>query len=134
MQKIGEIWVKLKWKDNDIAPPFSKMKRTLISRTKDSALRKALLHFLRPRFERYGEIQELDVNTTEKVLTAEVTLKGEPFPFVISEARYRIEKKGDESWIAFYGMKVSKEWVQNLLDDQFAEIPVKLPKVLEMLL
>jgi hypothetical protein len=110
------------------------MKRTLISRTKDAALRKALLHFLRPRFERYGEIRELEVNTTAKVVTAEIVLKGEPFPFVISEARYRIERKGDGSWIVFSGLKVSKEWVQNLLDDQFPEIPVKMPKVLEMLL
>jgi hypothetical protein len=110
------------------------MKRSLISRTKDAALRKALLHFLRPRFERYGEIQELEVNTTAKVVTAEVSLKGEPFPFEISEARYRIETREDESWIVFHGIKVSKEWVQNLLDDQFPEIPVKMPKVLEMLL
>jgi hypothetical protein len=110
------------------------MKRSLISRTKDAALRKALLHFLRPRFERYGEVRELQVNTTEKVVTAEVLLIGEPFPFVISEARYRLEKKGEESWIVFYGIKVSKEWAQNLLDDRFQEIPVKLPKMLEMLL
>jgi hypothetical protein len=110
------------------------MKRTFISRTKDAALRKALLHFLRPRFERYGEIQELEVDTTAKVVTAEISLKGEPFPFVISEARYRIERKGEESWIIFHGLKVSKEWVQNLLDDQFPEISVKMPKVLEMLL
>ena len=110
------------------------MKRTLLSRTKDAALRKALLHFLRPRFERYGEVRELEVNTSAKVVSAEVALKGEPFPFVISEARYRLEKKGDESWIVFYGVKVSKEWAQNLLNDQFAEIPVKLPKMLEMLL
>lgn len=110
------------------------MKRTLISRTKDAALRKALLHFLRPRFERYGEIQELEVNTSAKVVNAQVALKGESFPFVISEARYRLEKKGDQSWIIFYGIKVSKEWVQNLLDDQFPEISVKLPTMLEMLL
>src|SRR5690242_19350341 len=104
------------------------MKRTFISRTKDAALRKALLHFLRPRFERYGEIQELEVNTTAKLVTAEVSLRGEPFPFVISEARYRIERIGDESWIVFHGLKVSKEWVQNLLDDQFPEISVRMPK------
>jgi hypothetical protein len=110
------------------------MKRTLISRTKDAALRKTLLHLLRPRFERYGEIRELEVNTTDKLLTAEVALKGEPFPFVISEARNRIERKGDESWIVFYGIKVSKEWAQNLLEDEFPEISVKLPKMLEMLL
>lgn len=110
------------------------MKRTFISRTKDAALRKALLHFLRPRFERYGEIQELEVNTAARLVTAEVSLKGEPFPFVISEARYRIERKGDDSWIVFHGLKVSKEWLQNLLDDQFPEISVKMPKVLEMLL
>ena len=110
------------------------MKRTLISRAKDAALRKALLHYLRPRFERYGEIRELDVDTTAKVVTAELALKGEPFPFLISQARYRMERKSDESWIVFYAIKVSKEWAQNLLVDQFPEIPVKVPTVLEKLL
>jgi hypothetical protein len=110
------------------------MKRTLISRTKDAALRKALLHFLRPRFERYGQILELEVNTTAKALSAELLLKGEPLSFSISEARYRTEKRGEESWIVFYGLKVSKEWAQNFLEDQFPQIPVKVPKVLEVLL
>jgi hypothetical protein len=110
------------------------MKRTLISRTKDAALRKGLLHFLRPRFERYGQILELQVDTTAKLLSAELMLKGEPSPFLISDARYRIEKRGEESWIVFYGLKVSKEWAQNFLEDQFPEIPVKVPKVLEVLL
>lgn len=110
------------------------MRRSLISRTKDAALRKALLHSLRPRFERYGEIRELEVNTTAKILTAELLLRGEPEPFVVSEARYRIERKGDESWIVFYAVKVSKEWAQNLVEDEFPEIPVKVPKMLEVLL
>jgi hypothetical protein len=110
------------------------MKRTLISRTKDAALRKTLLHFLKPRFERYGEISHLEVNTTDKFVTAEVLLRGESTPFVISEARYRIERRADESWIIFYGIKVSKEWAQNLLDDQFPEISTKLPKMVELLL
>jgi hypothetical protein len=110
------------------------MKRTLISRTKDAALRKALLHFLKPRFERYGEISHLEVNTTDKVVAAEVLLRGEPAPFVISEARYRIEHRDDKPWIIFYRLKVSKEWVQNFLDDQFPEISAQLPKMLELLL
>jgi hypothetical protein len=110
------------------------MKRTFLARTKDAALRKALLHFLQPRFERYGEVRQLDVNTTAKIVTAEVALKGESLPFAISEAHYRIEKKGEESWIVFYRIKVSREWAQNLLDDEFPEISVKLPKMVEMLL
>lgn len=110
------------------------MKRTLISRTKDAALRKALLHFLRPRFERYGQILELEVDTTVKVLSAELLLKGESLPFVISEARYRTEERGKECWIIFFGLKVSKEWAQNFLEDQFPEISVIVPKILEVLL
>jgi hypothetical protein len=127
MEKLRETRGRLKSKSLE-------MKRNLISRTKDAALRKALLHFLCPRFERYGEIREIDVNTKSKVVTAELTLKGEPIPVVISEARYRIERRDNESWIVFYGIKVSKEWVQNLLDDQFPEISVKMPRILEMLL
>jgi hypothetical protein len=110
------------------------MKRTLISRTKDAALRKALLHFLRPWFERYGQISHLEVNTTEKLVSAEVLLRGESTPFVISGARYRLERRTNESWIIFYGIIVSKEWAQNFLDDQFPEISAKLPKMVEMFL
>jgi len=109
-------------------------KRTLTSRAKDAALRKALLHFLRPRFERYGEILKFELDTTNKVIMAEVALKGEPLPFVISDAHYRIEREEHGSWIVFYGMKVSKEWTQNLLEDHFSEIRVKMPKVLDVLL
>ena len=110
------------------------MKRTLISRTKDAALRKALLHFLRPRFERYGQILELEVDTTAKILSAKLALKGEPLPFLISEARYRTERRGEKSWIIFYRLIVSKEWAQNFIEDRFPEIPVKVPNMLEALL
>ena len=109
-------------------------KRTLTARAKDAALRKALLHFLRPRFEHYGEILKFELDTTAKVILAEVMLKGEALPFVISEARYRIEKDEQSAWIVFYGMKVSREWTQNLLDDQIPEIRLKMPALLEVLL
>src|ERR1043166_5519791 len=82
-----------------------KMKRTLISRTKDAALRKALLHFLRPRFERYGQILELEVNTTAKALSADLLLKARHFFFFISKTKIKKKKKRKRLLNSFLRLK-----------------------------
>jgi hypothetical protein len=111
-----------------------KKKRKWLARAKDLALEKALVVFLRPKIERYGEVRAFTLDTAEKSLSAEIMLRGESAPLVISDARYRIEQHGDETMLVFHGVKASKEWVQNLLDDQFQEIRVKVPEVVKALL
>ena len=103
------------------------MSRSTISRIKDAALQKAILMMLRPRLERYGEIRNFSLDTSARRLSAELILLGDSSPLIISEAQYRVEKKADETILIFHSMKVSKEWVQNLLDDHFPELPVKIP-------
>jgi hypothetical protein len=109
-------------------------KSNWLTRAKDAALEKALVMFLRPKIERYGEVRDFTLDTTRKSLSAEINLRGESEPLVISEARYRIEQRGDQTMLVFHGVKVSKEWLQNLLDDHFQEITVKVPEVVKALI
>jgi hypothetical protein len=107
------------------------VKRSLVQQLKDSALEQGLLLFLRPRFERYGEIKSLSLDTSEKLLTAEILLRGETTPLQVHQARYRTEQKGGEIQVVIYDLKLSREWAQNLIDDRFREIPLKLPAMLK---
>jgi hypothetical protein len=103
------------------------MKRSLIGKLKDAALEKTLLSFARPKFERYGEIRQLSINTTAKLVSGEVLLLGDTSPVVVSQARYRIDGTGDDARLTLYDVKVSRQWAQNLMDDHFPEIGFKIP-------
>src|SRR4051812_13479476 len=103
------------------------MKPFSLSRIKDAALEKAVLMFLRPKAERYGEIKALSIDTKGKRISAEICLHGEKEPLIISEALYRVEQTGPEAMLVIYGVKVSKPWAQHLLEDHFQEISLKVP-------
>jgi hypothetical protein len=99
----------------------------LLHRAKKAALEKAVLLVLRPKVERYGEIRKLSLDTSAKKLAVEILLRGETESFKVSEAYYRIEERRGETILILHDVKVSREWAQNLLEDFFQEIPIKIP-------
>ena len=105
-----------------------------LSRLKDAALEKSLLLLLRPKFQRYGELRRIGLDTTRKCLSAEVRLLGDPIPIEITHARYRVEAGADACVLTVYDVKLSKEWLQNLIDDRLPEITVRLPTFVAPLL
>ena len=110
------------------------MSSSVLDRAKNAILEKALLLFLRPKLSRYGEIDRLTLDASAKLLSAEIRLRGDPAPLVISEARYRIERVGDESRLILHSVKASREWVENLLQDYLEKIPLRIPEVVSRLL
>jgi hypothetical protein len=105
----------------------------LLKKARDLALEKAVLLLMRPKVERYGELLALKLDTSAKKLSAEIMLRGETLPLVVSEARYRIEQKRGETRLIVFGVKVSREWLQNLLDDELPEISIKVPDLARLL-
>lgn len=99
----------------------------MFSRIKDAALEKAILMVARPKIERYGEIRTLSLDTTAKIISAEIKLRGDAIPVNITEAHYQLEQAGQETFLILHHVKVSREWVQNLLDDHFPQIRLKIP-------
>jgi hypothetical protein len=103
---------------------------SVLARAKDAAMQKAVLLFLRPKLSRYGEVEELTLETSSKRLSGVIRLQGEPAPLIISEAYYDIRRQGDDVFLVFHGVKVSREWVQNLLEDHLDKLPLKIPDFL----
>jgi hypothetical protein len=110
------------------------MSRSLLSRAKDAALQKAVRAFLKPKVERYGELKEFDLDTSAKRASAELLLHGESTPLVVTEALYRLERDCSQWYVVVYGIKVSKPWVQHLLDDHFPEFKFKVPELVKRLI
>lgn len=111
------------------------MRRSALGRLKDAALEKTLLLLLRPKFERYGEIRAVSVDTTEKRVTADIRLLGDPIPLEITDAFYRVEPgDGETCVVTFYGVRASKPWLQHLIEDRAPEIRVPLPGYVRTLL
>jgi len=102
----------------------------MFSRIKDAALEKAILMVVKPKIERYGEIRSFSLDTTARVISAEIKLRGEPIPVIVSEAHYELEKAGAENYLIVSGIKLSREWAQNILEDHFPEIKLKIPEYL----
>jgi hypothetical protein len=110
------------------------MLNSVLGRAKAAMLQKAVLLFLRPKLARYGELEQLSLDTSAKRLSAVIRLAGEPATLVISEARYEIHRQGEDAFLLFYGVKVSREWVQNLLEDHLHRLPLKIPSTLRSLI
>lgn len=105
-----------------------------LSRIKDAALEKSLLLLLRPKVQRYGELRHLRLDTTEKCLSAEIRLLGDPIPIEVRHARYRVDTGSAGCELTVYDVRLSKEWLQNLIDDRFPEMTVPLPAYVAPLL
>jgi len=105
-----------------------------ISTLKDTALEKGLLFFLRPKIKRYGELRQLSLNTSRKLLTAEIDLLGDATSLTISQAYYRLEKEGERLLLIIHDVKCSKKWMQNLIEDHLDEVRLKLPESMHGLL
>ena len=108
--------------------------RSTLSRVKDAALEKAVLLLLKPKLQRYGEIRSFGLDTCAKVMTAEIKLKGEPIPIAISQARFKVEESSGQTFLIIYAVKISKEWAQNILEDHFPEMRIKIPDFLRPLI
>jgi hypothetical protein len=94
------------------------------------ALEQAVARVLGSRLERYGELRRLSIDAAERTFNGEVLLRGETESIHITDGRYRIEERGGEPFVAVYGVKVSKEWAQNLIDDHVPETSFKVPDFL----
>ena len=106
----------------------------MFAQIKDAALQKAVLLLLRPKLARYGELEQLTVDTSNKCLSAVIRLHGEPEPLIISEAHYDIQQRGEDDYLVFHSVKASREWVQNLLEDHLHKWPLKIPEFLGRLI
>jgi hypothetical protein len=105
------------------------MLNSALARAKDAALAKTMLLLLRPKLSRYGELQQLNLDTNQKRRSGVLLLHGDTEPVTISEVHYEIQRREAEAFLVLHSVKASREWIQNLLDDHLHRLPIKLPEI-----
>jgi hypothetical protein len=106
----------------------------MLNRIKDTVIEKAVLGFLGPKLGRYGRLLSFRVDSEARVCRAEVQMHGDSTPLEIIQARYRLEPRDADTLLVLHDLKVSREWVQNLLEDHFPEIRIRVPDILKQVL
>ncbi len=108
----------------------------MFDRVKSKAIHKGLNMLLNGR---YGEVQELDLDTQRHCVSLKILLKGEPSPVDVSIGRYEIDVRDpNRPVVVFHDLKASRQWIQELASDNFegksVDIPQKFVPLLKMLL
>jgi hypothetical protein len=115
---------------------FFEKSAKFLKTTKDAALSKALKkiteHCLMAnniKIERYGQMSNLNLDTSSKNLTIDLNLKGESEPVRIN-AQYSVNTEGEEPEITIENMQFSREWMSNLFEDYVPKenLSFKLPE------
>jgi hypothetical protein len=112
---------------------LDKLKNALAS-ARDKVVEQAALGFANGYLEQFGAITRLEINSREKTLSAELALKGETSTIAISAGRYEITSIGEETFIAFYDCRASREWLTVALKQYLEGKPLKIPAKLKLVL
>ena len=89
--------------------------------------------------ERYGTMEHLRIDTTEREIHFDLLLKGEEKP-IAGTLRYRLEEADGDLVLVADAVTVSREWMNVLIDERFTSdrrrfvLPAKVRPIIERLL
>lgn len=98
----------------------------MFSAAKDAITSRAARSFLNQRIARYGEVQSLRLDSTNKQGEIVCSLEGEAEPITIRIDGYELRHSGGETFVRLGKFSCSRPWLENVLND-FArdrEVPV----------
>ena len=69
------------------------------------------------KFQRYGHMTNIQIDSTAKAIRVELELKGESAPLFIDVASYQLSTESGETFIELEEIKTSREWINQLISD-----------------
>ncbi len=76
---------------------------------------------------RYGEVQNLKIDSRGKTLEASCLLDGEVTPITIKVEHYEVETDGDKKFLRATRFSCTRPWLQNVLMDFGPRQRIELP-------
>ena len=76
---------------------------------------------------RYGQVQELKIDSRLKTVLVTCLLNGEVTPITIKVDNYVVETEGDKKIIRATGFSCTRPWLQNVLTDFGPKQRIELP-------
>ncbi|MEO6993427.1 MAG: hypothetical protein ABI273_07350 [Lacunisphaera sp.] len=101
---------------------------------KDAMTSRAAQVYVNHRIARYGEVQLLKINSSEKTMEVSCLLHGESAPVTIKVENYHVDSTGAKKYIAATAITCTRPWLQNLLTDFAQNRRVEVPNWAESML
>ena len=76
---------------------------------------------------RYGQVQNLKIDSLRKTIEVTCQLKGEPTAVTLKILNYVVETEGDKKFIRATGFSCTRPWLQNFLTDFGQRQRIELP-------
>ena len=90
---------------------------SFLNPAKDFTLEVAARLWFNQTHERYGQMTNIQIDSTAKSIHVELELKGDPTPLKIAVASYQLSTESGETFIQLGEIKTSREWINHLIGD-----------------
>jgi hypothetical protein len=99
----------------------------MFRKLKDDALSWTIAQFVRSKFEPYGELIRLTLDSATKQIDARVHLRGEVEPIDLVIVGYELREQAGTLVLRYEDLKTSRQWLSQLLLDLLPDRNIKLP-------
>ncbi|CAM2966480.1 hypothetical protein [Rariglobus hedericola] len=99
----------------------------MFTAAKDAISSQAARSYVNGLIKRYGEVQELKIDSKAKTVHVLCSLIGEREPVTVRVDNYRVVNEGGKSYVEVKACSCSRPWIQNLIEDHGCGRRVEIP-------
>lgn len=99
----------------------------MFNAAKDALASRGAQTWINTLIARYGQVQELKIDSRLKTVTVTCLLEGEATPITIKIENYVVEIERDKKFFRATGFSCTRAWLQNVLMDYGSKQRIELP-------
>ena len=101
---------------------------------KERALEATIKRLLNQKLEAFGSVTSLRIDSTQKTISGQLSLKGETQPIEIKIGSYEVIQENGATYISLQNLQASKEWIGSALNEYVAGRRFKMPNAVKLVL
>jgi len=105
-----------------------------LSALKDRAIEASAKALINQKIEGIGRVTEIQIDSKQKTISAQVALKGETVPISINIGAYELVQENGVTCISFKGFTASREWISARLNRYLTGHKLQVPNAVGMAL
>ena len=105
-----------------------------LSAVKDRAIEASAKSLINQKINGIGRVTELQIDSRQKTISAQMVLKGETAPISINIGAYELVQENGVTCISFKGFTASREWISALLNRYLTGHKLQVPNAVGMAL
>jgi uncharacterized Fe-S cluster-containing MiaB family protein len=105
-----------------------------LSVLQDRAIEASAKSLINQKIEGIGRVTEIQIDSKQKTISAQVALKGETVPISINIGAYELVQENGVTCISFKGFTASREWISALLNRYLTGHKLQVPNAVGMAL